>query len=172
VADGPSNGDDPVNAAPRRDDPPASGCLADDAATDPPAAARSQFLPGTRGVRFAVRADRFPAKFSLAVRPPASGNPELPEVAAVVRWLDPELAPDSRSFGTRRGADGLRWSSPVPASRRFGTAPADACRKTEASRCSWLKSGPGARSAAVPQERVARVTQATNQNASGASSRS
>ena len=94
--------------------------LAVPAATAGRTPARSQFLPGPRTVRRGPRAVRAVAKFSRGLPAPAGRSAAPGEAAEPVRPSDP--APrESRSRGTLRGRDGLRWSSPVPSNRSFGT---------------------------------------------------
>src|SRR5436305_7129257 len=83
--------------------------------------ARSQFLPGPCGVRRAVRAGRPAAKFRFALPAPAARSAAPDEAAEPVAPIGPRPPRDSRSAGTVRGRDGLRWSAPVPASRSRGT---------------------------------------------------
>ncbi len=144
---------------------------AGDPASATPVAPRSQFLPRARDARGPVWScpvwtARSPPKLSLGVRPPGRGRAAPGAVTPAV-LADPARPPDSRSRGARPAACGWRYLSPVPASRRPVAAPAEADRKTRASRCSTPNSGAGARSGSTP-----RVTRATSQNANGATSRS
>ena len=157
---------------------------------------RIQPLPGPFWTRGRVSAGDLPEKLSLGVRPrlvtpgaagPADRSAEAErakfsrgsaaghggaggaERAGAVRANDFDLASARRSLGTRRAGRTSVNFAPVPASRRFGAAPADADLNTASSRLAPTNSGLGARSATG---RASPATQLTSKNANGVSSRS